>query len=185
MTGQFIGFAFWGFIGCIFIYLGIRSFFLKEPMVFWANAQMLNLILVKRGHFLLLFCFSSIFIIQIWITFILSLKSTNDNDTKYFNYFCCYSFEQHSSLHQFLFFVQKHASLIPGVPNAHFSYGFGHWPQEGEGFAGAFAGGVYKVGVHIPEGIYEIQILKGIGGIDVKDDENAIYIYNTLRLESM
>ena len=51
MTGQFIGFAFWGFIGCIFIYLGIRSFFLKEPMVFWANAQMFEVNDVKKYNY--------------------------------------------------------------------------------------------------------------------------------------
>lgn len=53
-------------------------------------------------------------------------------------------------------------------------------PKEGEGFVNVFEGGVYKVGVHIPEGIYELQILKGTGSIDVKDDENAIYIYRSM-----
>lgn len=83
--------------------------------------------------------------------------------------------------------VKLFSTMGTGTPEAVMEYEYDEYewvtreiPQEGEGFAGAFAGGVYKVGVHIPEGIYEIQILKGIGGIDVKDDENSIYIYRSM-----
>lgn len=48
MAGQFIGFALWGLLGCIFIYLGIRSFFSKKPKGFWANAQLFEVNDVKK-----------------------------------------------------------------------------------------------------------------------------------------
>ena len=40
MTGRIIGFVIWSVVGCLFIGLGIYSFFAKKPMGFWANAQM-------------------------------------------------------------------------------------------------------------------------------------------------
>ena len=40
MTGRIIGFVIWSVVGCLFIALGIYSFFAKKPMGFWANAQM-------------------------------------------------------------------------------------------------------------------------------------------------
>ena len=40
MTGRIIGFIIWSAVGCLFIGLGIYSFYAKKPMGFWANAQM-------------------------------------------------------------------------------------------------------------------------------------------------
>lgn len=40
MTGRIIGFIIWSAVGCLFIGLGIYSFYAKKPMGFWANVQM-------------------------------------------------------------------------------------------------------------------------------------------------
>lgn len=40
MTGRVIGFVIWGIVGCLFIGLGIYSFYSQKPMGFWANVQM-------------------------------------------------------------------------------------------------------------------------------------------------
>ena len=40
MTGRIIGFVIWCVVGCLFIVLGIYSFYSQKPMGFWANVQM-------------------------------------------------------------------------------------------------------------------------------------------------
>lgn len=40
MTGRVIGFVIWSVVGCLFIGLGIYSFYSQKPMGFWANARM-------------------------------------------------------------------------------------------------------------------------------------------------
>ena len=40
MTRRVIGFVIWSVVGCLFIGLGIYSFYSQKPMGFWANAQM-------------------------------------------------------------------------------------------------------------------------------------------------
>ena len=40
MTGRINGFVIWCVVGCLFIGLGIYSFYSQKPMGFWANAQM-------------------------------------------------------------------------------------------------------------------------------------------------
>ena len=40
MTGRIIGFVIWSVVGCLFIGLGIYSFYSQKPMGFWANARM-------------------------------------------------------------------------------------------------------------------------------------------------
>ena len=40
MTGRIIGFVIWSVVGCLFIGLGIYSFYSQKPMGFWANPRM-------------------------------------------------------------------------------------------------------------------------------------------------
>ena len=40
MIGRIIGFVLWCVVGCLFISLGIYSFYSQKPMGFWANAKM-------------------------------------------------------------------------------------------------------------------------------------------------
>ena len=48
MTGVVIGFIIWSIVGCFFIGIGIRSFFSKKPVQFWANAEMFEVTDVKK-----------------------------------------------------------------------------------------------------------------------------------------
>ena len=48
MPGKLIGFVIWSIVGCLFIGLGIYSFFAKKPMGFWANAQMFEVTDLKK-----------------------------------------------------------------------------------------------------------------------------------------
>lgn len=66
MTGQIIGFIIWGFMGLIFICLGVYSLFSKKPMGFWANAQMFEVTDIKKYNSAVakLFCgFGFVFIL--------------------------------------------------------------------------------------------------------------------------
>ena len=50
-------------------------------------------------------------------------------------------------------------------------------PAAGETYSTVLGNGIYRVGVHIPEGIYRAELLEGSGMIQIIDDENSIY-YN-------
>ena len=39
--------------------------------------------------------------------------------------------------------------------------------------------GIYRIGVHVPEGIYRAELSEGTGSIQIKDEENGIYHYVT------
>ena len=48
MTGEIIGFVIWIILGCLFICLGVFSFFSKKAMGFWANAEMFEVTDIKK-----------------------------------------------------------------------------------------------------------------------------------------
>lgn len=52
-------------------------------------------------------------------------------------------------------------------------------PAEGEYFETELTPGEYLVGVHLPEGNYSAELLEGSGGLDVEDDENGIYLWES------
>lgn len=49
------------------------------------------------------------------------------------------------------------------------------FPENGEMFDEIYTGGEYIVGLHIPEGQYQVETLSGDGVILLDDDENHIY----------
>lgn len=66
MTELFIGFMIWSAVGCLFIGLGIYSFFAKKAVGFWANAEMFQVTDIKKYNRAVgkLFCiFGIVFII--------------------------------------------------------------------------------------------------------------------------
>lgn len=66
MTELFIGFMIWCIVGCLFIGLGIYSFFAKKPARFWANAEIFQVTDIKKYNRAVgkLFCsFGIVFII--------------------------------------------------------------------------------------------------------------------------
>lgn len=48
-------------------------------------------------------------------------------------------------------------------------------PDTGEAFEIVLGNGIYKVGVHIPEGVYRAEVVEGGGSVGITDDENLIY----------
>lgn len=58
MTGTIMGFWIWSIVGCLFIALGIFSFFSKKAIGFWANAEMFQVTDIKKynGAMGKLFC---------------------------------------------------------------------------------------------------------------------------------
>ena len=50
-------------------------------------------------------------------------------------------------------------------------------PASGETYETVLGNGIYRIGVHIPEGIYQAELVEGNGGIEIVDDENSIYRY--------
>lgn len=48
-------------------------------------------------------------------------------------------------------------------------------PAEGSEYSGIFDSGVYRIGVHIPEGEYLVELVDGDGSMFVQDAENGIY----------
>lgn len=48
-------------------------------------------------------------------------------------------------------------------------------PDTGEAFEIVLGNGIYKVGVHIPEGVYRAEVVEGAGSVGITDDENIIY----------
>lgn len=66
MPETFVGFVIWSIVGCVFIFLGIYSFFSRKPTGFWANVELFEVTDIKRynGAVGKLFCgFGIIFII--------------------------------------------------------------------------------------------------------------------------
>lgn len=52
-------------------------------------------------------------------------------------------------------------------------------PAEGETYETVLGNGIYRVGVHIPEGIYRVELSEGLGSLEIEDEENSIYHYVT------
>lgn len=50
-------------------------------------------------------------------------------------------------------------------------------PETGEAYETVISAGIYQVGVHIPEGRYDADLLAGNGSINISDYENSIYDY--------
>lgn len=50
-------------------------------------------------------------------------------------------------------------------------------PASGETYETVLGNGIYRIGVHIPEGIYQAELVEGNGGIEIVDGENSIYRY--------
>lgn len=50
-------------------------------------------------------------------------------------------------------------------------------PETGEAYETVISAGIYQVGVHIPEGIYNADLMAGNGSLNVSDYENSIYDY--------
>ncbi len=48
-------------------------------------------------------------------------------------------------------------------------------PDTGEAYEAILGNGIYKVGVHIPEGVYRAEVEEGAGALGIADDENIIY----------
>lgn len=48
-------------------------------------------------------------------------------------------------------------------------------PAEGENYETILGNGNYRVGIHIPEGIYQVELEEGSGGLNIEDSENLIY----------
>lgn len=56
-----------------------------------------------------------------------------------------------------------------------YSYVTREIPAEGESYEVLLGNGIYKVGVHIPEGIYRAELEEGTGSIQIRDEENNIF----------
>lgn len=54
--------------------------------------------------------------------------------------------------------------------------------ETGNTYEAVLGAGFYKVGVHIPEGVYTMTAKSGNGGINVMDVTNGIYIYDSLSM---
>ena len=52
-------------------------------------------------------------------------------------------------------------------------------PETGETYETVLGNGIYRIGVHVPEGIYRAELSEGTGSIQIKDEENGIYHYVT------
>ena len=48
MTEMIIGFIIWSLVGCVFIFIGIYSFFSQKAVGFWANVKMFEVTDVKK-----------------------------------------------------------------------------------------------------------------------------------------
>ena len=57
-------------------------------------------------------------------------------------------------------------------------------PSSGDAYETVLGNGIYRVGVHIPEGVYRAELVEGTGGIGIDDEENSIYHYVTFGTES-
>lgn len=50
-------------------------------------------------------------------------------------------------------------------------------PAEGDTYESVLGNGYYLVGVHIPEGVYTVELENGDGTLEIADDENIIFEY--------
>lgn len=50
-------------------------------------------------------------------------------------------------------------------------------PDEGDSYETVLGTGVYQTGVHLPEGVYRVKLLEGLGSMSISDSENSIYDY--------
>ena len=50
-------------------------------------------------------------------------------------------------------------------------------PVDGENFTTDIGSGYYKGGIHIPEGVYTVEVVNGTGGFSLKDWDNSIFQY--------
>lgn len=48
MAGTMFGFGIWSIVGCLFIALGIYSFYSKKAIGFWANVKMFQVTDIKK-----------------------------------------------------------------------------------------------------------------------------------------
>lgn len=48
-------------------------------------------------------------------------------------------------------------------------------PAEGSEFSSLYDSGIYRCGIHIPEGEYEVELIEGEGTMYISDYENGIY----------
>ena len=48
-------------------------------------------------------------------------------------------------------------------------------PETGSTYEASLGSGIYQAGVHIPEGIYRVELLSGNGSLTLSDSENSIY----------
>ena len=56
-----------------------------------------------------------------------------------------------------------------------YSYVTREIPAEGDPYEVLLGNGIYKVGVHIPEGVYRAELAEGTGSIQIRDEENSIF----------
>ncbi len=56
-----------------------------------------------------------------------------------------------------------------------YSYVTREIPAEGDSYEVLLGNGIYKTGVHIPEGIYRADLAAGAGSIQIRDEENSIF----------
>ncbi len=68
-------------------------------------------------------------------------------------------------------------------PNSHINYSNATYElvETGESYETVLKRGTYKVGVHIPEGKYSIELLSGDGRLVLTDDKNRIYLDSQVR----
>ena len=50
-------------------------------------------------------------------------------------------------------------------------------PEEGEYFSVDLSSGYVRGGIHIPEGIYTVELIQGSSGFSLNDRENSIFMY--------
>lgn len=50
-------------------------------------------------------------------------------------------------------------------------------PTSGDSYETVLGDGFYLVGVHIPEGVYTVELQEGTGSFNITDEENIIYEY--------
>lgn len=48
-------------------------------------------------------------------------------------------------------------------------------PDTGETWETVLGNGIYRVGVHVPEGVYRAEVVEGAGSVAITDEENYIY----------
>ena len=73
---------------------------------------------------------------------------------------------------------------LPGVRRQGDSFATREIPSSGDAYETVLGNGIYRVGVHIPEGVYRAELVEGTGGIGIDDEENSIYHYVTFGTES-